>query len=219
MGRVHSLRKIFVPPDWLGLGLLIANLALPFVIYESRLRAETLSRTGGMGTAFALALASPVICAVGVVTVAFIAVTLRYAFKRNGHPMPAFLMLVALIFGALYPLPPTPEETSFSNYQADYVQVVELARKQQLQHAGTCLANIAFALPSKYRHLNVECVFVENTPAFFVEFPSMASSRIIVYTEVSSSPQASVQSCGGDGASSIFKQLDEHWYICNEDVN
>ena len=214
---VNSLRKMIIPSDRVGLGLTIADLGLWFVVYEARVQSEGLSRTGGMGTAFALMAAAPVVCAAGAVIVALIAFTTRYAFKRNGHPMPAFLMLIAFILGALYPLPPTPEEASFANYQADYIRVVELARGHQLRHTGECQAETAFAFPSNYAHLNVGCVFVENTSTFFVEFPSQASNRVIVYVEEPGSIQASVEPCGVNG--STFKQLNEHWYICIQAID
>lgn len=216
MAYLNALRKIFIPPDWTGLTLLLVNLGLPFALYDIRLRFAELARTGGMGTGLALMMASPLLCLIGLVILALIVATVGYAFRRDGHPLPTLVMLAAFLLGALYPLPPSPEEVAFKKHRADYARVVEMARQHQLGHDGRCQA--AFSLPPAYRHLT-DCVWVEDTPTFFVEFLAADSNRAVVYLDEAEMLESIVEACGADGQGSIFKQLDEHWFICAEDPN
>jgi hypothetical protein len=90
----------------------------------------------------------------------FALVTVWYAVLPSRHLLPLLLMLGCPLLGWHLPLPMMAEEVLFSSHKAEYKQVVELARNNQLvpsDESENCLA-----LPAGYKSAGetIECIKV-----------------------------------------------------------
>jgi hypothetical protein len=154
---------------------------------------------------------SPVFCLVGFI-VHIILVSL-YVFRSRGHLAPGLFLIVGLLLAAYLPVPPTPEEISFSWERGEYEQIVELARNNQLQHGDNCLAKNQFLSPSSYYQWSRECIQVSQQDGFVVEIVPRSLERPLVFVENPNSE--SFPPCWSNRVrSEVFKQLSEHWFIC-----
>jgi hypothetical protein len=116
------------------------------------------------------------------------------------------------IFCALLPwlLPNiTPEEVAFSVHKADYDNVVEMARLNDLEQGGFCQQD--YILPKGYEDISRStCLMVTYEPEFEVIFEPKVPGRFLVYTD----NLYNNTFCSGFG--NIEKVINNHWYICNE---
>ncbi len=167
-------------------------------------------RAVGLGLGFLLVAMVPVILLGLFALAAFAIFAIAYAIRKGGHPLPLIILIVGSIWSETASLPPSPAETTFYQYRSDYEAVVELARQQQLGHEGYC--QYAFAVPSKYRYLTRECVFVEHNHGLAVLFRPPTSQRDIAYAE-SIDALHDLITCDGEHGS-MFRQLESNWYIC-----
>ena len=153
---------------------------------------------------------SPVFCFVGFI-VHIILVGL-YVFKSRGHLAPGLFLVSGLIVAAFLPVPPTPEEISFSWQREEYEQIVELARNNQLQHGDDCLEENQFVAPSIYYQWSSECIHVTQQDGIVVEFAPRSLERPIVFLENRTSDRFAP--CGSVSEGRMLKRLSEHSYIC-----
>ena len=140
-----------------------------------------------------------------------------YIFKLHGSPSSALFLVVGLLLARFLPIPSTPEEILFSWQRADYNQIVELARNNQLQHDGNCLTKNDFQPPSSYFQWSTECIYVYQQDGIVVEFAPRTLERPIIFLENPTSNE--FPPCWHDRdnrvfESRMFKQLSEHWFIC-----
>jgi hypothetical protein len=153
---------------------------------------------------------SPIFCFAGFIF--HIVLVSLYVFKFRGHLAPGLFLVGGLIFAAVLPVPPTPEEISFSRQRAEYEQIIELARNHQLQHSDDCPAENQFLPPSSYYQWSNECIQVDQQDGIVVEFAPRSLERPILYVEDPTSD--TFPPCWSDLESRVFKQLTENWFIC-----
>jgi len=213
-----DILKVGLPQDRKGKLLLAFPAIIAVTIYYSRARFYDSSPIAlGLG----LATCWPLFGLLGLGLIALLVWTIKYTFGQNGHPLPLLLLLVSVPFGFYLPVPPTPEEVSFSSYRAEYEEMMELAHNYQLIHSDTCNAQNVFAPPAGYKSLaeSNECIFVEPRPALglIVEFRPRDFYHLIVYFQDPTVIEKTYGPCHRDGK--IYKKLDEHWYICIREWN
>jgi hypothetical protein len=123
----------------------------------------------------------------------------------HGNPSPALFLIVGLLLARFLPIPSTPEEILFSWQRAEYNQIVELARNNQLQHGGDCFTQNYFIPPSNYFQWSSECIHVYQQEGIVVEFAPRTLERPIVFLENPASKK--FPPCSSDSKSLVFKQL------------
>lgn len=203
--------QAIIPPDIYGWQSIFFSLLTAIGIYLFRFQWSRLPPFG-IGGAFILIFLAPLCC----FPISFIAYHILIALRyRKKHWTPLVLLLGSTFLAVIYPTPPTFEEDIFFQYRADYEYLVELARSNQLPHHQDC-GNV-FAPPLGYEHLAVDCIFVDTTPTFSVEFTPRSFYRPLVFFDDPSTIDSSHGACHGDGG--VRKELDEHWFICNRDSN
>jgi hypothetical protein len=158
---------------------------------------------------------SPILWFVGLIF--HIVLVSKYVFKSHRALSPALLLVGGLLIARFLPIPPTPEEISFSWQKAEYQEIVELARNDQLQQGNDCLAQNQFLAPSGYFQWSRACIHVIQHDGIVVEFAPRTLERPIVFLENPTSD--SFPPCWSDSESLIaesrvFKQLSENWFIC-----
>ncbi len=137
-----------------------------------------------------------------------------YVFKLHGHLSPGLFLVGGLLLARLLPIPPTPEEISFSRQRVEYEQIVELARRNQLRQDNDCLAPGQFLPPAHYYQWSGECIGVKQQNGIVVEFAPRSLERPIIYLE--NPTRDKFPPCWNDSVfrADIFIQLSKHWYIC-----
>ena len=153
---------------------------------------------------------SPIFCLTGFLF--HIILVSIYVFKLHGHLSPGLFLIGGLLLARFLPVPPTPEEISFALQKAEYEQIVELARSHQLQQGNDCLAENQFLPPSNYYQWSNECIYVNQHDGIVVEFSPRKMERPIIFLENPASNKFPPCQSYSDG--DIFKQLNEHWFIC-----
>jgi hypothetical protein len=141
----------------------------------------------------------------------------KYIFKSHGHLSPGLFLVGGLLLARFLPVPPTPEEISFSWQRVEYEEIVELARSDQLQQGDECLAQNQFLPPSGYFQWSRACIHVNQHDGIVVEFAPRTLERPIVFLENPTSdsfPPCSSDSESRIAESRVFKQLSENWFIC-----
>jgi hypothetical protein len=159
------------------------------------------------------------LCLFGFIVVFLFVMTIVYIINLCRHPLPPLLMLVCLILGLWFPLPPTPEAVWFSSHKAEYEQVVELARNNQLipsDESRDCLP-----LPARYESIaeTIWCLSTpEQQPKLVVEFQHYNQDRYgtyyFVYFEDPTMAQKLRGPCREAYNEGAFGRLDKHWYFC-----
>lgn len=148
---------------------------------------------------------------------------LKYILEQNGHPLSLVFLLSGVILGIFWPLPPRPEEALFSSHKTEYEELVKLAQEARLDHSERCHAPHSFASPPGYELLVKQdtCILVERvgrqTNALVVEFYPRDFYWPIVYLEDPRVIGETYGACHGDGR--VYKQLDEHWFLCRREWN
>jgi hypothetical protein len=204
------MNKRILPADRKGRILFTLSLLFVGYVYVDRL-VWTNFFVGGLDTWLTVFFwLSPIFCLVGFV-VHMVLVSL-YVFKFRGNLAPGLLLVGGLIVAATFPVPPSPEEISFSWQRNEYEQIVELARNNQLQQGGDCLAENQFLPQSSYYQLSRNCISVYHPNGLFVEFAPRSLERPIVFVENPTSNR--FPPCWSNHESRVLKQLSEHWYIC-----
>jgi hypothetical protein len=116
-----------------------------------------------------------------------------------------------VVIGALLawylPEPPLREEIKLYFNRNRYEQIVEEGRPIYLAGERKCID-----LEFKDRNLAFKCVFVEENYAEFNIYRDIFS---LVYSYDKQKPQA--VDCDWNGY--VWKQIDEHWFICKSDIN
>jgi hypothetical protein len=135
-----------------------------------------------------------------------------YVFKSRGHLAPGLILVGGLLFAGFLPVPPTPEEISFSWQKEEYEQIVELARNNQLQHGDSCLAENQFLSPSRYSLWPSECIQISQQDGIIVEFAPRSWERPIVFVE--NPIKEGFLTCWSHSDGRVFKELGENWFIC-----
>jgi hypothetical protein len=203
------LNHIF-PADKRGRTLFTFSLFFAGYLYLLRV-VDTDFFVGMLGTLLrAFFFLSPIFWFVGLIF--HIILVSIYVFKSHGHLSPGLFLVGGLLFARFLPIPPSPEEISFSWQRAEYEQIVELARHNQLQQGNHCLAQNQFLPPSSYYQSSSECILVNQQDGVVVEFAPRSLERPIVFLENPTSD--TFPPCWSDNDSRVFKQLGEHWFIC-----
>lgn len=153
---------------------------------------------------------SPIFWLVGLVF--HIVLVSIYVFKSHGHLSPSLFLVGGLLLARFLPVPPTPEEISFSWQRTEYEQIIKLVRSNQLQQGDECLAQNQFLPPSSYFQFSHECIRVNQQDGIVVEFAPRTLERPIVFLE--NPMNDTFPPCWNDSESHVFKQLTEHWFIC-----
>jgi hypothetical protein len=202
-------KQIF-PADAKGRVLSLLSLSFVGYVYLDRV-VQTEVFVGSLGGLLGFFFwISPILCMMGFI-VHLILVTL-YIFKFRSHLAPGLILIGGLLLAAFVPVPPSPEEISFSWQRDEYEQIVELARDNQLQQGDDCLAENQYLPRSSYYQWSSNCVYVYHHDGLIVEFAPRSLERPIVFSE---NPQSDrFPRCWSDRESRVLKQLSEHWYIC-----
>jgi len=154
---------------------------------------------------------SPIFCLVGFLF--HIVLVGVYVFKFRGHFAPGLILVSGLLLATILPVPPTPEEISFSWQRDEYEQIVELARQHRLQQGEYCLGKNQFLPLSSYYQWSSNCISVYYQPdGLIVEFTPRSLERPIMFLENPTSDR--FPPCWSARESGVLKQLSEHWYIC-----
>ena len=203
------LNHIF-PADKRGRTLFTFSLFFAGYLYLLRV-VDTDPFLGIMGTLLgAFFFLTPIFWFIGLIS--HIIFVIIYMFKARGHFSLGLFLVGGVLLAGLLPVPPTPEEISFSWQRAGYDQIVELARNNQLEQGNDCLEQNEFLASSSYYQWSGECIRVQQYDGLVVEFAPRSLERPIVFVENPTSDQ--FLPCWSESDSRVFKQLSEHWYIC-----
>lgn len=188
--------------------LLLLAILFPLGIYWFRSISDETIGGAGLGLFFLIMASLPAVCLTTILFWGFVVRVVSYGSTKTFTPFIVFAsgVLISLIL----PLPPGPAEKAFYAHRSDYEAVVELARQFDLVHRG---CGNAFFVPDKYQEWTDECVSVVYEPEFAVEFFIPNSYHTLTYAET---PDALIATLFCDHKSSVFKQLEEHWYICSD---
>lgn len=121
------------------------------------------------------------------------------------------LLFLALILwtAKILPVPKLPQEKYFVQHHTEYEHIVQIAKTHGLPEGTTqCQAKNAYDLPPRYKHLTLSCVYIYEST---IEFIPMPSTFVLVYAEFSNDLSTS-WSCAIRG--SVWKQLEENWFLC-----
>jgi hypothetical protein len=211
MKWVLEMSNRIVPTDKRGRILFFFSLCFAGYLYFARI-VLTGFFVGTSGTLLRIFFwLSPILC-VGALAlhVVFLGV---YVFRGHGQFSPVLFLVGGLLAARFLPIPPTPEEISFSWQNAEYNQIVELARSNQLQQGNDCFAQDQFLPPSNFFQWSGECIRVNQEDGLIVEFAPRSLERPIVFFENATNKKS--PPCWSDSEpTDVFKQLSEHWYIC-----
>jgi hypothetical protein len=161
----------------------------------------------------------PAICVVIPFLVYLIGLSI-HLFRFHRHISLVLVLICGYLFARFFPVPPTPEEILFSWQKPKYEEIVELARTRQLQHDDTCQQPNQFTPPSGYIQWSDECIHVERQYGMLVEFAPRNFERPLIYVENPEGDISVFSICNGVNGRErihegfVFKQLNEHWFIC-----
>jgi hypothetical protein len=165
----------------------------------------------GRGAGFILLILLPILLFGLIALVAHFIATIWHGFQAKGSWIPA-LLTIFLYIGTYYlPIPVTPEEKFFHQYNDDFSQVVALAASVGLPDGDGegCGATTAFKLPAEYQHLSPRCVYM--TDAKMIEFNPLQNTFLVVYAETPADLARSL-TCSIRGT--IWVQVSDDWYVC-----
>ena len=202
-------KRIF-PADTRGRILFLLSLLFVSYVYLDRV-VWTNFFVGGLDTWLTIFFwLSPIFCFVGFIV--HIVLVCLYVFKSRGHLAPGIFLISGLFLAAFLPVPPTPEEISFSSQRGEYEQIVALARNNQLQQGHDCVAENQFLSPSSHDLWSSECIQITRQDGIIVEFAPRSWERPIVFVE--NPIKEGFLTCWSHSDSRVFKELDENWFIC-----
>jgi hypothetical protein len=135
-------------------------------------------------------------------------INLSYLIIRK-EIFPLIIFMICALFSWLLPSI-SPEDVSFSLHRTNYENVVEMARQHELEQGEYCQQE-EYILPDGFEDLSRNtCIIVIYDPEFEVLFNPKVPGRFLIYTD-----RLSVNTfCNGFG--SIDKEINNHWYICQE---
>lgn len=172
----------------------------------------------------------PIACLTGTVLTIAALLLAVVAARKAKHPLPGVVLLGGLLLVPFLPLPPLPppvfpEEAFFYEHRAEFEQVIELARLDNLD----CVENLgcsyaARELPTEYRELSKDGIFhVYNYSSHIqARFNPISSFYYPIYyfAEPEDRNSRFNFACNNiDVGSRWGRKLDEHWYLCVEDWN
>ncbi len=208
---VARIPRWILPSQRGGYALLAVAVLLCILNYARRSDYEEFVKREGLGFGFLVLALAPIIVLALIALGAFVVVTVSYAFRKKGHPLPIIVLIVGGILSETAALPPSPAATAFYQHRSDYEALVEMARQHNLVHDGICQG--AYSPPAKYRLLTRDCVFVETRRGLAVSFEPPSSAYVIAYAENLEALRTLIY-C--DGRHGIMKsQLDSSWYVCS----
>ncbi|MBI1260058.1 MAG: hypothetical protein GC204_21530 [Chloroflexi bacterium] len=199
---------------------------VPLVVYGVRhLLSKALEATRGpFGTGWWMLLPLGALFALG--WTAFTVILAIVASRRARHPAPALVLLVGSVLALILPLLPLPlpifpEQEFFAAHQADFEQVVTLARQDQLECApdGSDCTTAGRKLPAEYQSLS-RFGYVEVDHDVYagltVRFQPLDSTYPVIYFETADSRNRWLSSICAPTAR-WTRQLEYHWFLCAED--
>lgn len=212
--RLTNILRASLPQNTLGKILSAFSVVIPIVLYLGRVGKDTITaetfetRIVDFGFAF---------CLITLMGLLFLFTTIMYACRPKGHPLPLVLFLGAVLCAWFLPVPPTAEEAFFSSNRAGYEELVRMVRDNQLYHSDECASESFFVPPAGYEPLlgSDDCVYVPQQQAsrLVVELNPLDSCRPIIYFQKPTMVEH-YDACDTNLNGRIFKQLAEHWYIC-----
>jgi hypothetical protein len=210
LSPLFQLAKRLLPENWKSSFLLFAIILLQIANYVWRYNKDEFIMDQGLGLLFTLIALAPFLLWLLIVVGVLIVLTIHYAFIENGRVLPLAVLIIGSLISQFLPLPPSSAELAFYIHSAEYERVVDLARQNQLGHEENC--GYMFSIPTEYKNLTKECVEIVYDPALAMLFSPPNSHRDIAYAEI---PEAlhKIDTCNGEFGS-LFKKLNEHWYIC-----
>jgi hypothetical protein len=198
--------KSLIPSSFTGRLLLAVSLAFSAGVYGLRL--VLLNDTMGMGElACCLAL-----CLVPWPVLGYFLLTATYGLQYGGHAAPMIVLVVGIILALVLPTsPPYDTQRIFQTHRQQYEQLVDLARKGQLEHSAGCTYSSTFAAPKNYVKFSKYCIKVDHEPSFSVQFAPIIYNENIVYID---DPSRIQDVYGCDSSESTIQQLDSNWFYC-----
>jgi hypothetical protein len=130
------------------------------------------------------------------------------------------------VFAVFAPLPPLPlpvfpEETFFAAHRADFEQVVTLARQDQLKcELDRGCGMMGRSLPPEYRSLSVNGVvqvIPDPSSGLSVAFRPIDYDYPMIYFE-NPDPENWMFNSFCSPEAGFTKKLDDHWYLCAEEL-
>ncbi len=132
---------------------------------------------------------------------------IRAVMSRQPNGLLLFALIIGAFFAWYFPKPPLREEIKLFFNRNRYEQIVEQGRPIYLAGDRKCIEP-----EFKDRDLAFTCVLVEKNYAEFNIYRDLFS---LVYSYDKQKPRG--VDCDWNGY--VWKQIDEHWFVCKSDIN